>query len=38
MTALYDLLAVPFGYIIGFFYDISNNYLFSILIITIEKR
>ena len=38
MTALYDLLAVPFGYIIGFFYDISNNYLFSILIITIFTR
>ena len=38
MTALYDLLAVPFGYIIGFFYDISNNYLFSILIITILTR
>ena len=38
MTGLYDLLAVPFGYIIGFFYDISQNYIFSILVITIITR
>lgn len=38
MTGLYDLLAVPFGYILGFFYDISHNYLLSILVITILTR
>ena len=38
MSGLYDLLAVPFGYIIGFFYDISQNYIFSILVITIITR
>ena len=38
MTGLYDLLAVPFGYIIGFFYDITHNYLLSILFITLLTR
>ena len=35
---MYDLLAVPFGYILGFFYDISHNYLLSIVFITILTR
>lgn len=30
-----DVFSVPFGYLIGFFYDISNNYLFSLLLMTI---
>ena len=38
MTGFYDMLAVPFGYILGFFYDISHNYLLSILMITILTR
>ena len=38
MTALYDLLAVPFGWILSFFYNISHNYLLSIFIITLITR
>lgn len=38
MSGFYDMLAVPFGYVIGFFYDITHNYLLSILFITILTR
>ena len=38
MTALYDMLAVPFGYILGFFYNISGSYLLAILVITVITR
>lgn len=32
---IYNVFSVPFGYIIGFFYDISNNYVLSLLLMTI---
>lgn len=32
---IYDVFSVPFGYIIGFFYEISNNYVLSLLLMTI---
>lgn len=32
---IYDVFSVPFGYIIGFFYDLSNNYILSLLLMTI---
>lgn len=32
---IYNVFSVPFGYIIGFFYDISHNYVFSLLLMTI---
>lgn len=35
MDFIRDVFSVPFGYLIGFFYDISNNYLFSLLLMTI---
>lgn len=38
MSGFYEMLAVPFGYVIGFFYDITHNYLLSILFITILTR
>ncbi|MBQ6020448.1 MAG: YidC/Oxa1 family membrane protein insertase, partial [Clostridia bacterium] len=38
MTGFYEMLAVPFGYVIGFFYDITHNYLLSILFITLITR
>lgn len=34
-TFIYDYFSIPFGYIIGFFYEISNNYLLSLLLMTI---
>lgn len=34
----YDILSVPFGWMLGFFYDLSNNYLLSILFITLFWR
>lgn len=34
----YEVLAVPFGYILGFFYDLSGSYLLSIFIITVLTR
>lgn len=35
MTIIREIFSIPFGYLIGFFYDISNNYLFSLLLMTI---
>ena len=35
MDFIRDVFSVPFGYLIGFFYDISNNYLLSLLLMTI---
>lgn len=32
---IYNVFSVPFGYIIGFFYDLSNNYVLSLLLMTI---
>lgn len=32
---IYNVFSVPFGYIIGFFYDLSNNYIISLLLMTI---
>lgn len=32
---IYNVFSVPFGYIIGFFYDISNNYVLSLLLMTL---
>lgn len=35
MDFIRDVFSVPFGYLIGFLYDISNNYLLSLLLMTI---
>lgn len=35
MDQIRDILAVPFGYLIGFFYDISGDYILSLLLMTI---
>ncbi len=35
MTALYNALAVPFGYILHFFYNFSGNYLLSLFILVL---
>lgn len=35
MTAFYDWIATPFGWLLGLFYDFSDNYLVSILVITV---
>ncbi len=32
---IYNVFSVPFGYIIGFFYNLSNNYVLSLLLMTI---
>lgn len=32
---IYNYLSIPFGMIIGFFYEISNNYVLSLLLMTI---
>ena len=32
---IYNVFSVPFGYIIGFFYEISNNYVLSLLLMTL---
>ena len=32
---IYNVFSVPFGYIIGFFYEISGNYVLSLLLMTI---
>lgn len=32
---IYNVFSVPFGYIIGFFYDLSNNYVLSLLLMTL---
>lgn len=38
MTQFYEWLAVPFGWILGAFYEISNNYLLALVIITLLSR
>ncbi len=35
---MYDLLAVPFGWVLSFLFEITNNYFFSLLIITLITR
>lgn len=35
MQSLYDALAVPFGYILHFFYEFSGNYLLSLIILVL---
>lgn len=32
---IYNVFSVPFGYIIGFFYNLTNNYVLSLLLMTI---
>ncbi len=32
---IYNVFSVPFGYIIGFFYNLSNNYVLSLLLMTL---
>ena len=34
----YDILAVPFGYALSFLFEITNNYLLSLLLITLIIR
>ena len=38
MTGLYDILAVPFGYALSFLFEITNNYLLSLILITLIIR
>ena len=35
MTQFYDTLAIPFGWIMHFFYNFSNNYLLSLIILVL---
>ena len=35
MDFIRDVFSVPFGYLIGFLYEISNNYLLSLLLMTL---
>ena len=35
MQSLYNALAVPFGWILHFFYNISGNYLLSLFILVL---
>ncbi len=35
MDFIRDVFSIPFGYLIGFLYEISNNYLLSLLLMTI---
>lgn len=35
MDFIREIFSIPFGYLIGFFYDISGNYLLSLLLMTI---
>lgn len=35
MQALYDMLAVPFGWVLSFFYDIFSNYLVALFVLTL---
>ena len=34
----YDILAVPFGYALSFLFEITNNYLLSLILITLIIR
>jgi YidC/Oxa1 family membrane protein insertase len=38
MTGFYDWIATPFGWILGVLYSLTDNYLLSLLIITIVVR
>lgn len=38
MTAFYDWIATPFGWILGVLYSLTDNYLLSLLIITVIVR
>lgn len=38
MDAIRDFLAIPFGWLLGLFYDLSGNYLFSLVLITLIVR
>lgn len=38
MNTFYNILSVPFGWMLGFFYDILNNYLLSIIFMTLFWR
>lgn len=38
MDFIRNILSIPFGYLIGFLYDISNNYVLSLLLMTICVR
>ncbi len=38
MDFIREIFSIPFGYLIGFFYDISGNYLLSLLLMTICVR
>lgn len=35
MDFIREIFSIPFGYLIGFFYDISGNYILSLLLMTI---
>ena len=35
MDFIREIFSIPFGYLIGFFYEISDNYIFSLLLMTI---
>lgn len=38
MDAFRDFLAIPFGWLLGLFYDLSGNYLLSLVVITLIVR
>ena len=38
MDAIRDFLAIPFGWLLGLFYDLSGNYLLSLVVITLIVR
>ena len=38
MTAFYDWIATPFGWVLGVLYSLTDNYLLSLLIITVFVR
>ncbi|HHU85124.1 MAG TPA: YidC/Oxa1 family membrane protein insertase [Clostridiales bacterium] len=38
MSALYDILSIPFGWVLAFFYEISNSYLLSLFLLTLIVR
>lgn len=35
MDAIREIFSIPFGYVIGFFYDISGNYILSLFLMTL---
>ena len=38
MTRLYDILGIPFGFVIALFYGLTGNYLLSIFCLTVIVR